>query len=78
MTTAAPISTELTVVGMTCGHCVGHVREALAELPGVTAEVDLAAGTATVSHPASVTVDELVEAVAEAGYDATVREAAAR
>lgn len=62
--------TVLAVTGMTCGHCVGHVREALAALPGVSAEVDLDAGRATVSHPASVPVEDLLAAVDEAGYTA--------
>jgi copper chaperone CopZ len=73
MTTTAALSTELSITGMSCGHCVGHVQEALAGLPGVRAEVDLAAGTATVRHPVAVPVAELLEAVAEAGYDAGVR-----
>jgi P-type Cu+ transporter len=76
MTTTAPsVSTTLDVSGMTCGHCVAHVTEALGDLPGVRAEVDLAAGTATVVHPASLPVADLVDAVTEAGYDAAVREA---
>jgi len=70
--------TELTVGGMHCGNCVGHVREALSEIPGVTAEVDLDTATAVVAHPAEVSVQELVDAVDEAGYEVAVRGTDAR
>ena len=72
------VVTVLAVEGMTCGNCVRHVQEGLGELAGVRAAVDLAAGTATVVHPASLTVADLLAAVDEAGYDAVVRGAAAR
>lgn len=62
--------TVLTVDGMHCDSCVAHVGDALAALPGVTAEVDLGAGRATVSHPASVLVTDLVAALDDAGYAA--------
>jgi P-type Cu+ transporter len=81
-TTAAPtrtgLSTELTIGGMTCGHCVGHVETALTELPGVSAEVNLDAGTATVTHPSALAVQSLLDAVEEAGYEVAVRDAAPR
>ena len=70
---AAPLRTELTVGGMTCGHCVGHVETALAEIPGVSADVDLDAATATVTHPPTVAIQALLDAVEEAGYEVAVR-----
>lgn len=77
-TASTGLRTELAVGGMSCGNCVRHVEEALAEIPGVRGEVDLAAGTASVVHPRSVTVQDLLDAVGEAGYDVAVREAGAR
>jgi copper chaperone CopZ len=71
--TTALVRTELTVDGMTCGHCVGHVESALADIPGVSADVHLDAGTATVTHPVTVAVQALVDAVEEAGYEVAVR-----
>ena len=62
--------TALMVGGMHCDSCVRHVRDALSALPGVTAEVDLAAGRVTVAHPASVLVPDLVAALDDAGYAA--------
>ena len=76
--TGTEFCTTLTVTGMTCGNCVRHVQEALAEIPGVHVEVDLDAATAAVAHPGSVTAQDLIDAVTEAGYTATVREARSR
>jgi len=59
----------LSIEGMSCGHCVSHVREALAEIQGLTViEVDLAGKRAVVEGAAP---DETVmkAAVAEAGYE---------
>ena len=76
--TGTEVCTTLTVTGMTCGNCVRHVQEALAEIPGVHVEVDLDGATAAVAHPDSVTVQDLIDAVAEAGYAATVHETRSR
>ncbi|OLT16986.1 hypothetical protein BJF78_13730 [Pseudonocardia sp. CNS-139] len=71
MTTAhAETTTTLAVTGMTCGHCVRHVEGALTALPGVTAEVDLDAATATVRHPSGIDMDAVLGAIEEAGYTA--------
>ncbi|MDR2256389.1 MAG: heavy-metal-associated domain-containing protein [Arthrobacter sp.] len=66
------MNTTVTISGMTCGHCVMSVKEELSALPGVTGvDVDLVAGglsTATVSAERELSVPEISEAVAEAGY----------
>ena len=54
------------IEGMMCAHCSGRVEKALNELPGVTATVDLAAGTAAVTGDVSDEV--LTKAVTDAGY----------
>lgn len=59
----------LTIEGMSCGHCKAHVEEALNDLPGVSAIVNLEAKTATVTADDTVTDDALRAAVAEAGYE---------
>lgn len=65
-------TTTFDVTGMTCGHCVNSVTEAVSELPAVIeAVVDLESGTLTVVgeiEPADVSA-----AVAEAGYQASLR-----
>ena len=60
---------KVIVEGMMCQNCVNHVTKALNGLPGVTAQVDLASKTATVTGEVS---DEAIRAaVAEAGYQVT-------
>ena len=54
------------IEGMMCTHCSGRVEKVLNALEGVTATVDLAAGTATVKGDVSDEV--LTKAVTEAGY----------
>ena len=64
---------KLNVEGMMCMHCVGHVKQALEGVAGVeSADVDLEAGTATVSCGEEVSNEVLVDAVKQAGYEATV------
>ena len=60
----------LTIVGMTCGHCVKHVTEALEGVNGVQkAEVNLESGVAKVQGQAPN--QALIDAVVEAGYSAS-------
>lgn len=61
---------ELTVNGMTCGHCAQTLTAMLGTLRGVTSvDVDAAAGRAVVhaAHPLSAEV--LAGAVGEAGFE---------
>ncbi len=60
----------LPVAGMTCASCVARVERALRSVPGVAgADVNLAAGTATVEClPDAVRVEDLRAAVEAAGY----------
>ena len=63
------MNTKLNVSGMTCMHCVGAVKKALEQLPGVdTAEVSLEPAQALVSGTADVST--MVSAIKEAGYSA--------
>ncbi len=54
------------IEGMMCAHCQAHVEKALNAIPGVTATVDLAAGTAAVQG--DVADEVLTKAVTDAGY----------
>lgn len=63
-------TTELSIEGMSCASCVGRVERALQAVPGVTeANVNLATERASIRSNTSV--DRLIAAVAEAGYEAS-------
>jgi Cu+-exporting ATPase len=63
-------STILSIGGMTCASCVGHVEKALNQVPGVVeARVNLATERASVEYiPGMVTRDDFEQAVAAVGY----------
>ena len=59
----------LKIDGMTCNHCVMHVRQALAAVPGAAGvEVDLQAAEARVGGTADPAL--LIQAVEAEGYSA--------
>lgn len=63
--------TTITVEGMTCDHCEQTVEDALLDVGGVTdATADRETEQASVEGEAEVT--DLVQAVEDAGYTATV------
>ena len=62
---------EITIEGMTCGHCAMSVTNEIATIEGVTSvNVDHQAGKAQVEAH-GVTDEQLSAAVEEAGYQAT-------
>ena len=64
---------DLEIEGLSCGHCVAAVSEALSELPGVTVEA-VRIGSAAVSYePDRVSLDEILLAVEDAGYSAQAK-----
>ena len=64
------MKTVLQVEGMSCAHCVQHVKKALESTAGVkSAEVSLKDKTAAVEHGDEVDLDVLKAAVEEAGYE---------
>lgn len=79
MTATAPAERReavLDITGMSCASCVARVEKRLQRLDGVEASVNLATESARVDFPSALDPDALVDAVREAGYDATVRRAA--
>lgn len=66
-------TTVLTITGMTCGHCVQAVRNALAAVPGVSAvQVSLEQQQARVRGNADLA--RLLSAVEAEGYTAAVQQ----
>jgi P-type Cu+ transporter len=70
----APQTITLDVGGMTCASCQSHVEKALRSAEGVSeASVNLMTHSARVVYqPGAAKLDSLVEAVREAGYDASL------
>lgn len=64
---------NLNVGGMTCASCVGRVERKLRKLEGVDASVNLPLESARVIVPASISDDQIVQAVEKAGYSASVK-----
>jgi copper chaperone CopZ len=65
-----PVTTTYEVTGMTCGHCVSAVTSELTQLTGVhEVSVDLPTGGVTVTSEAPLPVDQVRQAVDEAGYE---------
>ena len=68
---------ELDIEGMTCTSCAARIEKRLNRLDGVTASVNYVTEKAKVSLPSTVSTDELVAAVAAAGYTARIPQTAA-
>lgn len=61
---------KIVIKGMSCGHCVSHVNEALKAVPGVeSVEVNLTEKNAIVELTMDVSNNNLKTAIDEAGYE---------
>lgn len=61
---------QINIEGMSCEHCVKHVKNALTELNGVgEVSVDLKGKKAVVEFTGEVSDADLKLAVEDAGYD---------
>ncbi len=65
--------TVINISGMSCNHCVQHVEKALQEARGVTSvQVDLNNERAYLEYDTAITnVENLIQAVNDAGYEGT-------
>jgi copper chaperone len=65
-----PVTSNYTVTGMTCEHCVNAVTGELTSLDGVDdVKVDLGTGVVTVTSDKPLDDDAVRAAVDEAGYE---------
>jgi copper chaperone CopZ len=63
--------TQFPVSGMTCGHCVRHVTEAISKVAGVNSvNVKLAEGLAEIESDSALDLQAVKDAVVAAGYSA--------
>ncbi len=61
---------KIAIEGMSCQHCVSHVKEALSELNGVTSvEVNLEGKSAVIEASGEVKDEDIKFAVDDAGYE---------
>lgn len=61
---------KIIVEGMSCGHCVNHVKTALEELNGVNSvNVDLDSKTAVIEASSEVSDADIKAAIEDAGYE---------
>ena len=61
----------LNITGMSCGHCLNAVNQALARLDGVRIE-SVRIGRADLQYDEALTgPDAIINAIADAGYQAT-------
>ena len=62
----------MTVVGMTCDHCVRAVTAEVAKIAGVEqVDVDLTTGRVTVVSAGPIALELLMAAIEDAGYEVT-------
>ena len=67
--TSRPEHVTLEISGMSCGHCVRAVSDALTKLPGVSVD-NVEIGSARVElDPEIASTDVLAEAIRLAGYE---------
>ncbi|MCA1004421.1 heavy metal translocating P-type ATPase [Rhodococcus hoagii] len=72
LTTGRNDTIELAIGGMTCASCAARVEKKLNKIEGVTATVNYATEKAKIAFPEGVSTDDLVTAVENAGYSATL------
>jgi copper chaperone len=61
---------EITVKGMSCGHCAAAVTKALEALPGVSqVKIDLATGRVDFANANPIPKEELARVIKAAGYE---------
>jgi copper chaperone len=61
---------QFRVPGVSCDHCVRAITEEVSVLPGVQqVVVNLGDKSVQVNHEGKVSLDELIKAINEAGYD---------
>ena len=62
----------ISIEGMSCNHCVAHVKEALVGLEGVTSvKVNLDKKCASIESKLEVKDEAIKSVIEEAGYDVT-------
>ena len=72
MSTSQRESVELDISGMTCASCAARIEKKLNKLDGVQASVNYATEKAKVLYPSPIRLEDLIEVVANTGYEAAL------
>lgn len=59
---------KILIKGMSCGHCVNHVHEALDEIKATDIKVNLEEGN-VIAEVGDITDEAIKTAIEDAGYD---------
>ena len=65
-----PMTTTISISGMSCAHCVRAVFTSLAGVPGID-RADVSIGRAVIEHDGTVTPEQIRAAIELAGYEVT-------
>ena len=65
-------SIDLDITGMTCASCANRIERKLNKLDGVTATVNYSTEKARVEFPETISPEQLLESVEQAGYAASL------
>ena len=65
-----PMTTTISIFGMSCAHCVRAVFTSLAGVPGID-RADVSIGRAVIEHDGTVTPEQIRDAIELAGYKVT-------
>ncbi|MBZ9685347.1 cation transporter [Clostridium estertheticum] len=62
---------KIYIDGMSCSHCVSHVKEALLDIGAMKVKVDLEEKFATAEFDDEISDSEITEAIEDVGYEVT-------
>jgi len=62
---------KIYIDGMSCSHCVSHVKEALLDIGANKVKVDLEEKFATAEFDDDIDDNEITDAIEEVGYEVT-------
>ena len=63
---------KLKIQGMTCGHCVMHVKQAIAKVPGVQGPVEVSREKGEAMVGGTPAPEAVIASVQEEGYTASL------
>jgi copper chaperone CopZ len=70
-------SYNISIEGMSCGHCLNHVTRAIHSVPAVRT-ADIRMGSAYIQLKPGATPDPVLAAIRDAGYEAHLLEGATK